>query len=73
MGDARGFVRDFGITFPGRFDAEQSFSRKLGVYGLPQTYFITEEWEVLDAAVGEQLGRSASGTVTLGAISERAL
>jgi cytochrome c biogenesis protein CcmG/thiol:disulfide interchange protein DsbE len=74
VGDARRFVRRFGITFPVVFDAEQELAKDLGVYGLPQTFFVTRDWALLDVEAGPRLGSSGAGRpVTLGAISEEEL
>src|SRR5918992_4915823 len=37
---ARRFVEDYGITFPVVVDADRKLAEQLGVYGLPQTFFI---------------------------------
>jgi cytochrome c biogenesis protein CcmG, thiol:disulfide interchange protein DsbE len=73
-GDARRFVRDYGITYPVVRDAERTFAQGLAVYGLPQTFFIDDEWRLLDVGAGDRLRESSGGrVVTLGAISEKEL
>jgi cytochrome c biogenesis protein CcmG, thiol:disulfide interchange protein DsbE len=69
---ARRFVEDFGITFPVVRDADQELARDLGVYGLPQTFFIDHTWRLASSEAGEQIGREG-GTVVLGAVSAREL
>ena len=62
--DAREFVRELGVTYPVVRDAEQMLARKLGVFPLPQTFFI------------DHTGMIASGSTagaTLGAISKARL
>ena len=59
--DARRFVREYGITYPVVRDAEGTFGDGLGVAGLPQTFFIDEEWQLLDVEAQERDGRSAKG------------
>jgi cytochrome c biogenesis protein CcmG/thiol:disulfide interchange protein DsbE len=72
--DARRFVRDFGISFPVVRDAERTLARALGVYGLPQTFFIDRDYNLLGVRAGERLGASGEGRpVQLGAISRSEL
>jgi hypothetical protein len=47
--------------------------RELNVVGLPQTFFITKDWELLSATHGEQVGARTNTIIPLGAISRRAL
>ncbi|MFN2488605.1 MAG: TlpA family protein disulfide reductase [Actinomycetota bacterium] len=72
-GDARRFVREFAITFPIARDEDKEVVRDLGVYGLPQTFFIDEEWRLAHVSRGQQLGETASSIVPLGAISRARL
>jgi cytochrome c biogenesis protein CcmG, thiol:disulfide interchange protein DsbE len=69
---ARRFVREFGISYPVVRDADERLAGPLGVYGLPQTFFVDARWTLLEAAAGDELGEQ-SGTTTLGAITEREL
>jgi len=69
---ARRFVEDFGITFPVVRDADQKLARDLGVYGLPQTFFIDHTWRLESSEAGEQVGEER-GTIWLGAISPQEL
>ncbi len=70
--NARRFVEDFGITFPVVRDADQELARDLGVYGLPQTFFIDHNWRLASSEAGARIG-TEGGTVVLGAISAREL
>ena len=64
---ARAFVNEFEITYPVVRDPEQSLAIALGLVGLPQTFFITEDWTLGGAATGAEVG-SANDTEVLGAI-----
>ena len=66
---ARGFVDDFGLTYPQVRDTDQGLARALGVKGLPETFFIDHRWEFIGGLSGEEAGQR-DGTVVLGAISE---
>jgi cytochrome c biogenesis protein CcmG/thiol:disulfide interchange protein DsbE len=71
---ARHFVREFDVTYPIlRWDESRVLTQELGVYGLPQTFFITHEWELLDVAAGDRMGSESRSFVPLGAISEEQL
>jgi cytochrome c biogenesis protein CcmG/thiol:disulfide interchange protein DsbE len=67
--DARGFVREFGITFPSVRDTELELWRKLGVRGVPETFFLDQRWRFSGIGSGERIGTSGGGTRILGAIS----
>jgi cytochrome c biogenesis protein CcmG, thiol:disulfide interchange protein DsbE len=68
--DARRFVERYGLTFPILRDPDQTLARELGIgLGLPQTFFISEDWRLLATVSGEELS-SLGGTQILGAISE---
>jgi cytochrome c biogenesis protein CcmG/thiol:disulfide interchange protein DsbE len=71
--DARGFVREFGLTYPIVRDQDQTLARALGVYGLPQTFFVDRRWRLSTAAEGEEIGEGRPGVVQLGAISRAEL
>lgn len=68
VGDAREFVREFDITFPIVRDPDQSLARAVGLVGLPQTFFITDEWTFsgtsAGAVVGEQRNIQWLGAIT---------
>ena len=71
--DARRFVREFDITYPVVRDANDRLVEALGVYGLPQTFFIDDDWRLLHVASGEEIGSRTRDVVPLGAISEAQL
>jgi cytochrome c biogenesis protein CcmG/thiol:disulfide interchange protein DsbE len=70
---ARRFVREFGITYPVVRDVDDQLIGELGVRGLPQTFFITRDWELLNVASGERVGAETREVVPLGAIYRREL
>ena len=67
--DARDFVERFGITYPVVRDEDEGLTRRFGVRGLPETFFVDHRWTFIGAISG---GRSdeEQGTVILGAVSE---
>jgi peroxiredoxin len=71
--NARRFVREFGITYPVLRDEDQELARALDVYGLPQTYFVDDDWKLLTIAEGPRVGEGRGQVVQLGAISRREL
>jgi cytochrome c biogenesis protein CcmG/thiol:disulfide interchange protein DsbE len=70
--DARRFVEQFDITYPVVRDENLDLSTDLGVYGLPETFFIDHEWRLLATSSTQQIGEEGN-TVVLGAISEEQL
>lgn len=71
---AREFVEEQDLTFPMVTDHGGELSGRLGLYGLPQTYFVDREWRFHGQsadAPGEETGRG--GTTVLGAISAEEL
>ncbi len=70
--DAQKFVEEFGITYPIVRDENLQLSNDLGVYGLPETFFIDHEWRLLAAIAGDSQDDQRQ-TVVLGAISEEQL
>src|SRR5918999_6551633 len=72
-GDARRFVREFGISYPIVRDEEQTLARALDVYGLPQTFFIDERWRLSTSTEGPRVGRGRGEVVQLGAMSQAEL
>jgi cytochrome c biogenesis protein CcmG/thiol:disulfide interchange protein DsbE len=71
--DARRFVERYGLTFPILRDPDQILADELGVgLGLPQTFFITDDWRLLATVSGDELS-TLGGTQILGAISEEEL
>lgn len=67
--DAMKFVRDFGITYPMVRDLDQTLTKDFGVKGLPETFFVDDQWTFIGAISGSETG-DQQGTVILGAISE---
>lgn len=65
--EAKAFVREFGITFPGVRDKELELWRKLGVRGVPETFFLDHRWRFSGIGSGQEIGTSG-GTRILGAI-----
>ncbi len=70
--DARRFVDEFDITYPVVQDPTSELTKKLRVTGLPETFFIDDEWRFVASAAGLARGEQ-EGTVVLGAISEEQL
>jgi cytochrome c biogenesis protein CcmG, thiol:disulfide interchange protein DsbE len=70
--DARRFVEDFDITYPVVRDESLRLADDLGVYGLPETFFVDDKWRLL-ATVAGQSQDDQRQTVVLGAISENQL
>jgi cytochrome c biogenesis protein CcmG, thiol:disulfide interchange protein DsbE len=67
--DARRFVREFGISYPTVRDLDQRLTDAFGVKGLPETYFIDDQWTFMGTISGPRSG-DEQGTVILGAISQ---
>lgn len=67
--DAKRFVDEFNITYPIVRDEREELARMLGVYGIPETFFIDHEWSFLATIAGSQQAER-QGTVVLGAITE---
>jgi cytochrome c biogenesis protein CcmG/thiol:disulfide interchange protein DsbE len=68
----RHFVEEFGITFPVVVDSDGQLGRALGVYGLPQTFFVNEDLQLV-SGTGTSDGdepEERSGIAVLGAIEE---
>ncbi|HEX2240142.1 MAG TPA: TlpA disulfide reductase family protein [Actinomycetota bacterium] len=70
--DAERFVAEYDVTYPVIRDEELRLARKLGVVGVPETYFIDDEWKFVTTLAGARQG-TEQGTVVLGPISEDAL
>lgn len=70
--DARKFIEEFDITYPTVRDTNLELATDLEVYGLPETFFIDDEWRLLATSPTRQIGEEAN-TVVLGAISEEQL
>ena len=50
---ALAFIREFNLTFPSGADPQGRIGIDYGVYGLPETFFISREGKVLARQVGE--------------------
>lgn len=52
--EALAFLADVGVTYPTVFDADQTLAKALGVNGLPQTFFVDRDGNLLrDRVLGE--------------------
>jgi len=51
-GDARSFVRKFGVTYPNVYDGKGSTVGRYGVTGFPETYFIDADGRVVYRIAG---------------------
>ena len=71
--DVRRFVRRFDITYPIVRDEDDKLINQLAVQGLPQTFFIDRNWELLEVSSGEEVGGATGDIVPLGAISKEDL
>lgn len=67
--DAVAFTETYDITYPVVRDLDEVLVRGFGVKGLPETFFIDDEWTFVGTASGPRSG-DQQGTVVLGAISE---
>lgn len=70
--EARGFIDEFGLTFPVARDVPQGAARKFGVTGIPETYFIDSDWRYFAIGKEGEIGRKR-GVVVRGAISPSVL
>ena len=50
--DARGFLRDFSITYPNVHEAGKETARHYGATGLPETFFISARGSVVGHVIG---------------------
>jgi cytochrome c biogenesis protein CcmG/thiol:disulfide interchange protein DsbE len=50
--DAREFLREFAITYPNVHEAGKETSRRYGVTGLPETFFISERGQIVAHIIG---------------------
>jgi cytochrome c biogenesis protein CcmG, thiol:disulfide interchange protein DsbE len=55
-GDARGFMRRFGMTYPTVYDGKGSTVGRYGVTGFPETYFVDARGRVVHRIAGEVRG-----------------
>jgi cytochrome c biogenesis protein CcmG, thiol:disulfide interchange protein DsbE len=51
-GDARGFLRDLGVTYPSVRDPVRDVARDYGATGIPETYFVSSQGRVVAHVVG---------------------
>lgn len=75
-GDARGFLREYGSTYPNVRDPSNDTAIEWGVTGLPETFFVTARGNVVGHVVGaisdRQLRAGLEAAITgrvIGAIS----
>lgn len=63
------FAKRFDVTYPMLFDPQRVLARKMGLVGLPQTYFIDASGRLIGTVETETTGTSGDTTI-LGAIEE---
>lgn len=51
-GDARGFLREFGVSYPTIRDPTDATARAWGATGIPETYFLSSRGEVVGHVIG---------------------
>lgn len=65
-GDARAFIRRYGVGYPNIFDTKASLAGKLGFFGLPTAYLVDERGRIAAKLVGKQKEATlASGLAAL--------
>ena len=69
---AEAFVEEVDVTYPIALDENGSLASKLGVRGLPQTFFIDEDFRFEKISVGDAVEGSGD-RVVFGAIDEKTL
>lgn len=69
---AQGFVDEVGVTYPIAMDSKGSLASDLGVRGLPQTFFIDEDFRFEKISAGEAV-EGGGDRVVFGAIDEQTL
>lgn len=73
--DARTFIREFGLDYPNVRDPTKETSRRWGVTGIPETFFITAEGNVVSHVIGtisaEQLAEGVAAARQNQAIGAR--
>ncbi|MDQ4149426.1 MAG: TlpA family protein disulfide reductase [Actinomycetota bacterium] len=70
--DAAAFVKEFGLTYPSVRDTDLQLYTKLGVAGMPETFFLSRDYVFVGVGSGRQVGQSGT-TKILGAISPAVL
>jgi len=58
---ALAFIKEFSLTFPSGADPRGTVGVDYGVYGLPETFFITPQGQVLIRHVGEMNAQQLEG------------
>ncbi|MDQ6916158.1 MAG: TlpA family protein disulfide reductase, partial [Actinomycetota bacterium] len=66
--DARGFVRQFGMTYPNVRDQGNDAARRYGTTGIPETFFISRAGRI----VGHVIGVVSEGQLRDGLTAARA-
>ena len=66
--DARGFIRDFGLTYPMVRDGGDETAHRYGNTGIPETYFISARGDV----VGHVIGSVSPNALSYGLAAARA-
>ena len=69
---AQGFVDEVGVSYPIALDTDGSLAEDLGVRGLPQTFFIDEDFRFERISAGDAL-EGGGDRVVFGAIDEETL
>ena len=69
---AQGFVDEVGVTYPIAMDPKGSLASDLGVRGLPQTFFIDEDFRFEKISAGQAV-EGGGDRVVFGAIDEQTL
>lgn len=67
--DALAFMERYDITYPTVRDIDEGLVRGFGIKGLPETFFIDDDWTFIGTLAGPRSAEE-QGTVVLGAISE---
>lgn len=49
---AKAYLAEFGISYPNGPDLQSQAARRYGIKGVPETYFITPEGEIVQAVIG---------------------
>ena len=69
---AQGFVDEVGVSYPIALDSDGSLASDLGVRGLPQTFFIDEDFRFEKISAGDAV-EGKGDRVVFGAIAEATL
>ena len=49
---AKAYLAEFGITYPNGPDLQSQAARRYGIKGVPETYFVNPEGEIVQAVIG---------------------